>query len=942
MKPLFLATLLCVTGILVAPAARAEVTRQNEADLAEKLARSLGPREKIEQLFIAGVQGPELNDEARQFIAEHKIGGVYLARETCNIVNGARHDPAHCGFPEESDPDTPAQVAALTQQLQQASCEATSGEVDGVPYCFPMFVTIDHEGDDRPATRLINRFTPIPSNMAVGATFDPVQAEAIGCIVGEEMAAVGVNMLFGPDLDVLDSPRSGGPGDQGIRVFGGDARWVGEMGEAYVRGVQRCGAGKVAAVAKHFPGHGRSTRWVDYEDIPVVVGKNLQVLAQVDLLPFAVVSGGEPGEPGVADGIMNSHLSYPEVPGCEAGIPVTFSPVCMQTFFALPPFYEWREAGGITVADDLASGAVQSYAQEKYGTFRQADIALEALMAGNDLLPVIRPWQWSDLEATIDYLVSRYESDEKVRARVDDAVLRVLRLKERLYGSLDPTNVTASPRYEDEDKVGRPESALQVNSLAEKALTIIKPATLDAALADVPAPTALDRILFIECWDDASCSTPTAEEGYPPLWPRGTLARLTAEMFPGRVSEERLGTVSFSELGSVLTGSADGEVRQMVDEADWLVFAFLERDPSRYPASDVLKDFLGRGSSLFDLRSKKIVVFAYNSPYHLDAGELRNVALFVAAYSKIEPSLRASLKLLFHDPTIFHDGGASGRLPVDYIYGDYVLHDLSEMVKADPAQSLDVAVVPPQPIAGREFEISLQKPLLAVNGHRVPDGTQVIFALEPTDGAAQSVAAETDDGLATARMMVSEAGAAKLSVRSDGLLWTREELVEVVAEGAPAEQPSEGGGVGATLIAVASLAGAVSVAGAFTLVLRRRRRAARPAFDGPAPAAEPAPETVRGIDLDTVNQRVFVGGREISPPLSREQYAFLEYLFQNTGKLCLRDDIINHVWPEVHAAGVSDEALDALVHRVRERLRGAGASNVLIVTVRGRGFRLDL
>ncbi|MDI6858409.1 MAG: glycoside hydrolase family 3 N-terminal domain-containing protein [Dehalococcoidia bacterium] len=940
MRPLLLAILLSLAALFGGHSAEADATRQDAPELAEKLARSLGPREKIEQLFIAGVQGPELNDEARRFIAEHKIGGVYLARETCNVVNGTRHDPAHCGFPEESDPDTPAQVAALTQQLQQASCDATRGEIDGVPYCLPMFITIDHEGDDRPATRLINRFTPIPSNMAVGATFDPAQAEAIGCIVGQELAAVGVNMLFGPDLDVLDSPRSGGPGDQGIRVFGGDARWVGEMGEAYVRGIQRCGEGKLAAIAKHFPGHGRSTRWVDYEDIPVVVGKNLQVLAQVDLLPFAVVSGGEPGEEGIADGIMNSHLSYPEVPGCEAGIPVTFSPACMQTFFALAPFSEWRESGGITVADDLASGAVQSYAQEKYGTFRQADIALEALMAGNDLLPVIRPWQWSDLKATVDYLVSRYEGDEKVKARVDDAVLRVLRLKERLYGSLDPTSVTASLWYEDE--VGRSESALQVNSLVEKALTFIKPATLDEALANVPAPTAAEQVLFVECWDDASCSTPTAEEGYPPLWPRGTLARLATEMFPGRVSEERLGTISFSELGSVLTGSADGEVRRMVEEADWLVFAFLERDPSRYPASDVLKDFLGRGSSLFDLRSKKTVVFAYNSPYHLDAGELRNVTLFVAAYSKIEPSLRASLKLLFHDPTIFHDGGAGGRLPVDYIYGDYVLHDLSEMVKADPAQSLETAVEPPQPTAGHEFQVSLRKPLLAVNGHRVPDGTQVIFALEPADGAVQSVAAKTDDGLAAARMTISDAGPAKLSIRSEGLLWTREEPVEVLAEGLPTEQPSEGGGVGATLIAIASLAGAVSVAGAFTLVLRRRRRAAQPVFAGPAPAAESAPVAIPELNLDTVNQRVFVSGKEMSPPLSREQYAFLEYLYQNVGKLCLRDDIINHVWPEVHAAGVSDEALDALVHRVRERLRAAGASNVLIVTVRGRGFRLDL
>jgi hypothetical protein len=91
-----------------------------------------------------------------------------------------------------------------------------------------------------------------------------------------------------------------------------------------------------------------------------------------------------------------------------------------------------------------------------------------------------------------------------------------------------------------------------------------------------------------------------------------------------------------------------------------------------------LKDFLGRGPSLFDLRSKKVVVFAYNSPYHLDAGELRNVDLFIALYSKIEPSLRVSLRVLFQDPTILRGAAGRGSLPVDYIYGDYALYDLDE------------------------------------------------------------------------------------------------------------------------------------------------------------------------------------------------------------------------------------------------------------------------
>jgi len=898
------------------------------------------PQQKVEQLFIVGFQGAEMTPEAREFINTHQIGGVFLSRETCNIDNGALFDPEHCGFGDDANPDTPAQVAALTNELQKASCDATSGSIDGSPYCLPLFVSIDHEGDDRPSTRLLNRFTPIPSNMAIGATFDPAQAENVGCIVGQELSAVGVNMLFGPDLDVLDMPRSGGAGDQGIRVFGGDPRWVGEMGAAYVRGVQECGGGRLATVAKHFPGHGRSTRSVDYEDVPVVVGKTLDMLAQADLLPFTSVSKGSPGDKGSADAIMISHLSYPEVAGCEAGTPVGFSASCMQSFFSLQYLAAWRKAGGVTVADDLASGAVQAYAQERFNTYPQGDLALEALMAGNDVLPLIRPWQWQDLQATVDYLVARYNADPAVKARIDDAALRVLTLKSRLYGGFDPSAITKSPDYE--GKVGQSQGYADVTSIAENAITLIKPSSSEALKKDMPVPNTGDRILFVECWDDPQCTT-LAGEGYPPPWPRGKLAGLVGEMFPGRIAGENLNTISFSDLGDVLSGEANGAVRQAVDDADWIVFGFLELDPN-FPASAVLKDFLGRGPTLFDLRSKKIVVFAYNSPYHLDAGELRNVNLFVAAYSKIEPSLRASLEVLFQDPTILHDGGSSGKLPVDYIYEGYVVNDLSESVEADPSQSPTVTVDPPQPIAGEELSVRLDSPLLARNGHRVPNGTKVDFLFELPDGTSRSVAGLTTDGLASIRTIIPQSGEVRLTVTSGDLEWSPAEPLDMRAA-----TTAGSGGTSLTLPLALSLSLLViaALAGGGVVAARTRRRRVAVAIGvpepvtagGPAPGREPIAE--QELYVDTSTQQIFVKGNEVRPPLSREQYALLAFLFDNAGKLCLRDDIINRAWPDA-LGGVSDEAVDALVYRVRDRLRAAGASRLFIVTVRGRGFRLNL
>ncbi len=936
-----LLALLCCAVFLNAPTVSARPSPETTTSI-DRILAALTPAQEVGQLFIAGFNGDQVTPDVQQFIASHQLGGVYLSRETCNINNGTSSDPAACGFGDDPNPDTPAQVATLTNDLQKAACTATTGSIDGSPFCLPLFVSTDHEGDDRPSTRLINRFTPIPSNMTIGATFDPSQAEKVGCIVGQELSAVGVNMLFGPDLDVLDQPRSGGAGDQGIRVFGGDPRWVGEMGEAYVQGVQECGGGHLATVVKHFPGHGESTRSVDYEDVPVVVGKTLDMLAQVDLLPFMTVAQGKPGDTGTADGIMISHLSYPEVAGCEAGTPVGFSSSCMQSFFGFPALSAWRTAGGLTVADDLAAGAVEAWAQEKFQTYPQGEVAFEALMGGNDVLPLIRPWQWQDLQATIDYIVARYEADPAVKARVDDAARRVLTLKSRLYGGLDPATTTRMPDYQ--GKTGQPQSYSDITSIAENAITLIKPATTSALTQQMPVPNTGDKILFVECWDDPNCATPGTDTSYPPLWKRGKLAELTTQMFPGRIAPADMNTISFTDLGNVLSGKADGTIKAAVDDADWIVFGFLELDPA-YPASGVLKDFLGRGPTLFDLRSKKIVVFAFNSPYHLDAGELRNVNLFVAAYSKIEPSLRASLKVLFQDPTILHDGATSGKLPVDYIYEGYVVNDLSESVKADPTQTPALSVDPSELVAGQEATFSLAGPLLAKNGHQVPNGAKVDFVFQLPDGTSKDLTATTTNGLASVKITFAQPGRTQLTVKSDDLSWSPPEPFDVLGS----TPGNSSGGVGYAVplaLSLTLLALLAAGAGGVVAVRTRKRRAAiAVAVPEAVAAGEAAPVTElleeRELHVDTVTQRVFVNGKELLPPLSREQYSLLTFLFENAGKVCLRDDIINRAWPDA-LGGVSDEAVDALVHRVRDRLRAAGASKLFIVTIRGRGFRLDL
>jgi pSer/pThr/pTyr-binding forkhead associated (FHA) protein len=108
----------------------------------------------------------------------------------------------------------------------------------------------------------------------------------------------------------------------------------------------------------------------------------------------------------------------------------------------------------------------------------------------------------------------------------------------------------------------------------------------------------------------------------------------------------------------------------------------------------------------------------------------------------------------------------------------------------------------------------------------------------------------------------------------------------------------------------------------------------------PLPYEPPAMINSR-IRIDPQARRVFIGTKEIDPPLSPPQYRLVELLMNNPGRICTREEVVAVVWPDALADGVSEQAIDALVRRLRDRLMEIEANWQYIVTVRGHGFRLD-
>ncbi|MCL5429783.1 MAG: FHA domain-containing protein [Chloroflexi bacterium] len=97
----------------------------------------------------------------------------------------------------------------------------------------------------------------------------------------------------------------------------------------------------------------------------------------------------------------------------------------------------------------------------------------------------------------------------------------------------------------------------------------------------------------------------------------------------------------------------------------------------------------------------------------------------------------------------------------------------------------------------------------------------------------------------------------------------------------------------------------------------------------------------RRLRMDKRSRRVWANSKEIIPPLSVAQFTMLELLYMRDGLVVPREELVKVIWGEEGAYGVSDQALDALVRRLRDRLAEVDKSHEYVVTVRGHGIRLD-
>jgi hypothetical protein len=97
---------------------------------------------------------------------------------------------------------------------------------------------------------------------------------------------------------------------------------------------------------------------------------------------------------------------------------------------------------------------------------------------------------------------------------------------------------------------------------------------------------------------------------------------------------------------------------------------------------------------------------------------------------------------------------------------------------------------------------------------------------------------------------------------------------------------------------------------------------------------------VEGIWINIDTQEVWVDAQQITPPLSKAQYDLLLLLYQADGGVVSRENIVAHVWPDVNPEGVSADAVNGLIKRLRARLKDIQPKREYIEILRGSGLRL--
>jgi beta-N-acetylhexosaminidase len=317
------------------------------------------------QRLMAGFDGTELNAELKFLINALKLGGIILFSR--NLID-------------------PGQIKDLCFSMQSyaRSC--------GQP---PLLIAIDQEGGR--VARLREPFTQFPGNSKMKG---PEDAVYFAKTTAKEFLEVGINMNLAPVLDVapegINSIMAG-------RAFGPDPGWVSEQGKVVIEHLQ---AENIMAVAKHFPGIGRTVLDSHFElpDLDI----DVDAMQGFDLFPFKTAISHD------VAGIMLSHIRYT---GIDPDWPASLSKTIADDLLRKQMGYD-----GVVMTDDLDMGAIEKHYDLK--------TAIQQILSADIDIPLICH-AGPNIENAFKEILDVQRRSQTMKAKGMKSLKRIMRLKLR-------------------------------------------------------------------------------------------------------------------------------------------------------------------------------------------------------------------------------------------------------------------------------------------------------------------------------------------------------------------------------------------------------------------------------------------------------------------------------------------------------------------------------
>ncbi|MDT0399331.1 MULTISPECIES: glycoside hydrolase family 3 protein [Streptomyces] len=520
--------------------------------------------EKVGQLFVMRVYGhsataPDQADidanldeigvrTAAELLAKYRVGGIIY-------------------FAWAHNTRAPHQIADLSNGIQKASLDLPRG--------LPVLISTDQEHGI--VARVGEPATLFPGAMAVGAGGSRSDARTLGRVAGRELRALGIRQNYSPVADVNVNPANP---VIGVRSFGSDPGSVARLVTAEVEGYESSG---VASTAKHFPGHG-DTHTDSHAELPYIHHTREQ-WGELDAPPFrAAVDAG-------IDSIMTAHIVVPALDPAED--PATLSRPILTGILREELGYD-----GVVVTDSLGMEGVRT----KYGDDR---VPVLALKAGVDQL--LNP---PSLDIAWNAVLNAVREGELTEERLDESILRVLRLKSRLGLFKDPYVSRAGV----DRAVGTRSHLATADRITERTTTLL---VNEGGL--LPLSRRRQPRLLVAGADPASPSGTTGP-------PTGVLAdALTGLGF----------TATALSTGTAPSAATVAQAVAAAGDADAIVVGTYNVSASSSQKT-LVEQLLATG--------KPVVAVAIRNPY--DVAHLPGVAAYVATYSWTDVELRAAARVI--------------------------------------------------------------------------------------------------------------------------------------------------------------------------------------------------------------------------------------------------------------------------------------------------------